>query len=390
MAKWFFPSSFFLFLGNWTGQIALNWYAYQVNHNALDLAFINFFRLAPIFVLSLWAGAIADRYSRSTLIKVSVTCSLVTTTALTVMIITGDVSMYILYIYALMRGVISAIETPVRQAILPDISKRLTISKAVAYHSFILNICRSIGPAIAGFLIAFSGVKAAFIAQSLCYVASLIMSMPLDIKTKQVVEKSKFSLSIAWHYFKQHHSGRRLMMTSFLIMATGYSYTTLMPILTDFRFPNDATVFGTAMTFSAVGGIVATLCIPTVLKHVKVTQLYYISSILFGVGLVLIDPAGVYALFLVIFLVGLCGQLARTSNRIYFQNDSDPEHRGKILSVVMMDRGMIPLGAMLMSLISEAIGIIQTFLLMGIATIVIATVGYIIHISFNGGVKYER
>lgn len=50
------------------------------------------------------------------------------------------------------------------------------------------------------------------------------------------------------------------------------------------------------------------------------------------------------------------------------------EHRGKILSVVMMDRGMIPLGAMVMSFLAEFIGIIETFVIMGISTFIIAFV----------------
>ncbi|MBI5975885.1 MFS transporter [Staphylococcus canis] len=390
MVKWFFSSSFFLFLGNWTGQIALNWFAYQINHNALDLAYINFFRLVPIFILSLWAGALADRYSKSLLVKISVSCSLITTTMLTVLIITGDVSIYILYFYALIRGVISALETPVRQAILPELSNRLSVSKAVSYHSFILNVCRSIGPALAGFLIALFDVYAAFVVQSLCYLISLMMCLPLHIKTERTTSQSTQSLAVAWQYLKTHHAGRRLMFTSFLIMATGYCYTTMMPILTDYRFPNNSTVFGTAMTMSAIGGIIATICIPKILNYFKTAHVYFVSSILFGVGLLLIEPAGVYALFIVIFLVGLMGQIARTSNRIYFQNDSQDEHRGKILSVIMMDRGMIPLGAMLMGMISEAFGILQTFLIMGIATIVIATLGYIINMILNGGVSHER
>lgn len=391
LAKWFFPSSFFLFLGNWIGQIALNWYAFQINHNAMDLAFINLFRLAPIFLLSVWAGVIADRYSRSTLIKITVSSSFITTAILTGMIVSlGSVSIYVLYVYALIRGTISAIETPVRQAVLPDLSQRLSVSKAVSYHSFILNICRSIGPAVAGFLIGLTTIQWAFIAQTACYIVAVGMSLPLKLRSQYVKEKKGFSLRVALDYFKTHHLGRRMMFTSFLIMATGYSYNTLMPILTDYRFPNNASVFGTAMTISAIGGIIATLLIPKILNHFKASNLYFMSSIIFGLSLILIEVSGIYTLFVVIFLVGLFGQFARTSNRIYFQNDTAPEHRGKILSIVMMDRGMIPFGAMLMSVFTEAIGIVQTFLLMGIATMVIAIVGYLIQILFNGGVKHEH
>ncbi|EJA1884114.1 MFS transporter [Staphylococcus pseudintermedius] len=386
MAKWFFPSTFLLFLGNWIGQIALNWYAYQLNENPMDLALINFFRLAPIFILSLWAGSIADRYRRSTLIKMTVTSSMVITGTLTVCVLfMNDIPMLYLYIYACLRGCMSAIETPVRQAVLPDISERLSVSKAVSYHSFLLNVCRSIGPAVAGFIIAVYDVPIAFVVQTICYALALVSSLPLKLAVVKPVKNKQFSIAVAMQYFKLHLQGRRIFMTSLLIMAMGYSYTTMLPILTDEVYPNSASVFGTAMTVSAIGGILATLTIPYVLQKFSTDNCYYLSSILFGIALLLLYPLGEIGLFLMIFFVGLFGQFARTTNRIYFQNDVEQESRGKILSVIMMDRGMIPLGAMLLSYFTELIGITTTFLVMGGATTTIAILGFLTNFKMNGG-----
>ncbi|EIO0116309.1 TPA: MFS transporter [Staphylococcus pseudintermedius] len=386
MAKWFFPSTFLLFLGNWIGQIALNWYAYQLNENPMDLALINFFRLAPIFILSLWAGSIADRYRRSMLIKMTVTSSMVITGTLTVCVLfMNDIPMLYLYIYACLRGCMSAIETPVRQAVLPDISERLSVSKAVSYHSFLLNVCRSIGPAVAGFIIAVYDVPIAFVVQTICYALALVSSLPLKLAVVKPVKNKQFSIAVAMQYFKLHLQGRRIFMTSLLIMAMGYSYTTMLPILTDEVYPNSASVFGTAMTVSAIGGILATLTIPYVLQKFSTDNCYYLSSILFGIALLLLYPLGEIGLFLMIFFVGLFGQFARTTNRIYFQNDVEQESRGKILSVIMMDRGMIPLGAMLLSYFTELIGITTTFLVMGGATTIIAILGFLTNFKMNGG-----
>ncbi|UXR77928.1 MULTISPECIES: MFS transporter [unclassified Staphylococcus] len=387
MAKWFYSGAFLLFLGNWIGQIALNWYAYQLNHRAFDLAWINFFRLVPIFLLSIWAGAIADRFRRCTLIKLSISCSLMITATLTcAIVIMGEISVYYLYLYAFLRGCMSAIETPVRQAVLPDLSDNLSISKAVSYQSFILNTCRSIGPAISGFLIASTGVQSAFVVQAICYVLSLIVSMPLRFEVAEQPNcKKSGAFAVAWQYFKVHTQGRHIFMTALLMMATGYCYTTLLPILTDTHYPNNAKLFGVAMAISAAGGIIATLIIPKMLQYISSQRLYYISSILFGGSLMCIYPFGVVGLILMIFFVGLFGQIARTTNRIYFQNDIDSAHRGKILSVVMMDRGMIPLGALLMSVLSEYVDIAMTFMTMGMATLLIAISSYIVMIKTNGG-----
>ncbi len=60
----------------------------------------------------------------------------------------------VIIIYATLRGILSAVETPLRQAILPDLSDKISTTQAVSFHSFIINICRSIGPAIAGVILA--------------------------------------------------------------------------------------------------------------------------------------------------------------------------------------------------------------------------------------------
>ena len=62
--KIFLFSSFLLFLGNWIGQVGLNWFVLTTYHNAVYLGLVNFCRLIPILLLSVWAGSIADKYDK--------------------------------------------------------------------------------------------------------------------------------------------------------------------------------------------------------------------------------------------------------------------------------------------------------------------------------------
>lgn len=376
MAKYFFPSSFLLFLGNWIGQITLNWYVFTLYHNAIYLGLINFFRLVPILLISVWAGSLADKYEKGNLLKITVSASCILTTILCILTFQhAKLPIVVFLIYALGRGIMSAIETPVRQAVLPDLTQRLTTTQAVAYHSFIINICRSIGPAIAGFIMATYNAEISFGVQAFCYLVSLILCLPLNF-SEHIIAKENTDVSIKYvmTYFKENLEGSRIFVTSLLIMATGFTYTTLLPVLTDKTFPNQVTIFGSAMTCCAIGGIIATMILPNILEKVSMVKMYYVSSILFGVSLLCTISSQIWLLFTSIFFIGLFSQWARTTNRIYFQHRVKAEHRGKILSVVMMDRGMIPLGAMVMSFLAEFIGIIETFVIIGISTFIIAFV----------------
>lgn len=186
-------------------------------------------------------------------------------------------------------------------------------------------------------------------------------------------------LKVIIDYFKLHMEGRQIFITSLLIMATGFSYTTLLPVLTNKVFPGKSEIFGIAMTMCAIGGIIATLVLPKVLKYIGMVNMYYLSSLLFGIALLGVVFHNIVIMFICITLIGLFSQWARTTNRVYFQNNVKDYERGKVLSIIMMDRGMIPLGSLLMSICADVFGIVRTFSIMGISTICITMVFYFIN-----------
>lgn len=292
-----------------------------------------------------------------------------------------QVPIIFILIYATLRGMINATETPIRQAVLPDLSVHLNTSQAVFisffYHKY-MSLNRSSN--LPGLILSIYHAPFTFLAQSMCYFIAVLLCIPLTFKTVGEANKANkgFSFTVVWEYFKNNMQASRIFITSLIIMATGFSYTTLVPVLVHDLFPGRSEIFGVSMTFCAVGGMIATLLLPIILKKFTIVQMYYLSSCLFGLALVGVIIHNIIFMFICMSLVGLFSQLARTSNRIYFQVDIASEHRGKILSIVMMDRGMIPLGSLILTTLSEIMGPINTFITMGIFTFVIAFIAYII------------
>ncbi|MEJ7523206.1 MFS transporter, partial [Staphylococcus saprophyticus] len=75
----------------------------------------------------------------------------------------------------------------------------------------------------------------------------------------------EMSLKVVMNYFKHNLEASKIFITSLLIMATGFCYTTILPVLTNHVFPGQSEIFGIAMTCCAVGGIVATIILPKIL-----------------------------------------------------------------------------------------------------------------------------
>ena len=172
------------------------------------------------------------------ILRITISSSFVVTAILCGLTFTIDsIPIAVILVYATLRGILSAVETPVRQAVLPDLSDKISTTQAVSFHSFIINICRSIGPAIAGVILAAYHAPATFLAQAVCYLIAVAFCIPIHFKVvSNNVEDKKFSLKVVMNYFKRNLEGSKIFITSLLIMATGFSYTTVLPVLTNHIF----------------------------------------------------------------------------------------------------------------------------------------------------------
>ncbi|MDC2865802.1 MFS transporter [Bacillus sp. BP-3] len=376
--KLFFSSSFFLFMGNWLGMTAINWYVYDLYHSATYLGWINFVRLIPIVLFSVYAGKLCDLYPRIKLMKSYSFWGLVVTTALAIYVVFITPSFSIFLLFSFVRGVISALETPNRNTILSDIDTNHQISKLISMNSFVMNVCRSTGPAVAGFLIAGGHIELTFMMQAICSLIAFILVLPMKDRTmKKRKEKKKASWEQIVQYFSNDHMGRNIFITSMITMAFGFSYTSVLPVLVSHQFTGKAEVFGIAMSAAAVGAIIATIILPRILEYISEIKIYYMSVSLFSSSIALLIISNTFMFFILLFSIGLFGQLLRSSNRVYFQNNVREEERGLMLSVVLMDRGMIPLGSIIVSYAIEYVGISETFVMMGILCMIPFVLQYI-------------
>lgn len=165
-------------------------------------------------MLSVWAGSIADKYDKGNLLRITISSSFIVTAVLCVLTFTIDsIPIAVILIYASLRGILSAVETPVRQAVLPDLSDKISTTQAVSFHSFIINICRSIGPAIAGVILAAYHAPSTFLAQAICYLVAVLLVCLFTLKLFQINSKIKeFSLKIVMNYFKRNLEGVRYLL----------------------------------------------------------------------------------------------------------------------------------------------------------------------------------
>jgi len=183
----FFTGQSISLIGTWMQRVAMSWLIYQMTSSKFLLGLVSFIGLIPVFVLSPFAGVLADRFNRLHLLVATQALAMLQALLLAILVMTGLIKVGHVMVLAAFLGLVNAFDTPIRQAFTAElIEKKEDLSNAIALNSAMFNGARIVGPTIAGLLIAVFGEGFCFLLNGLSYLAVLaallLMRIPPAVK----------------------------------------------------------------------------------------------------------------------------------------------------------------------------------------------------------------
>src|SRR6202162_2786681 len=162
-------------VGTFMQSVGAAWLMVSLNAGPMDVALTPTASAIPFFILALPAGAIGDIVDRRKVILFTEIWMVVVAIVLAVMTIAGAMSPVLLLIltFALSSG--DAFETPTWRAVLPELVQKEDLPAASALNGIEFNFARAVGPALAGFIIAFAGIGAAFLLNTLSFFGVILV-----------------------------------------------------------------------------------------------------------------------------------------------------------------------------------------------------------------------
>jgi len=154
-------------IGNFTYSTSLGWLVLTLTDSAGLLALTNAAQNAPMLVLSVVGGALADQVDRRRLVVRAQLSGSVVATVLAVLTMGQSIAYWQIILLAFLAGSVQALSYPSIQSILPTVVERRAIGNAIALNSVSFNVARIIGPALAGLAIAAGGLVLGFWANAL-------------------------------------------------------------------------------------------------------------------------------------------------------------------------------------------------------------------------------
>ncbi|MFL5804098.1 MAG: MFS transporter [Roseiflexaceae bacterium] len=358
--------------GSWMQRTAQDWLVLQLTHSPFALGLVTALQFLPIMLLSLIGGVITDRWSKHRLVIITQAAALVQAAIFAILVATGVIQLWHVYMLALMQGVITAIDNPVRQAFVVEIVGREHLVNAVALNSMTFNGARIVGPALAGIMIAgasslFQGISLVLFVNVISFVAVLLGLLMMDPGALRAASPALAGgmgqrLLEGLAYVWRTPAVMLIMIVVAAIGTFGYNFSVVLPLLSGFVLHTTAAGFGGLSAFLGFGSLVGAL--GTAYARQVTMRRLIVASIVFSIllGAVAISTSFVVSGILLIAL-GFAGILFSTSANTLLQLSVPDALRGRVLSLYMLlFAGSTPIGGLLIGSLSNVIGVSWTLL----------------------------
>jgi len=277
-----------------------------------------------------------------------------------------------------LRSVLMAMDPPVRNSMIPNLVEENAVPSAIALNTTMLNLSRIVGPATAGLLLTviepaqiFYVSGAALLVELICLCVIRMRPQPGSQKPKQ----AKAGVGEAFSFIRRQPNVQSLLILAIVPMVFGFPYSSMMPLFAQDLYNLGPDGFGLLLSVSAAGAVVGSFWLSLVGGRIGAGKWLVCSVIGFGLSLAaFMLMEDFFTAACAMFLVGLTSQTYRTLSRITIQMEVPDHLRGRIMSIALMDRGFIPLGALLIGLVATQYGSLPAGLMMGAGCVVITLV----------------
>jgi MFS family permease len=357
----FFGGQIISLTGTWMQSVAQSWLVYRLTGSVALLGLIGFAGQFPVFLLTSFGGAIADKYDRQRILVTTQICSMMLAAMLAALTLTGSIQVWHLFVLASLGGVINAFDIPTRQSFVVDMVGKEDLLNAIALNSSMFNGARIIGPAIAGILVSAVGEGWCFFGNAVSYIAVVTGLLLMRMTRRQMtasagsaIEKIKEGFSFA----AKTAPVRALLLLLGLVSLMGMPYAVLMPIFAEEILHGGVRGLGILMGASGSGALVAALLLASRKSIKGLGRWVAISSGTFGAFLILFSFSRSFWLSAALLVpAGFSMMLQMSSSNTLVQSMVPDELRGRVMAVYsMMFMGMAPLGALMAGSLAGILG----------------------------------
>jgi predicted MFS family arabinose efflux permease len=362
-------------IGTWAQLVAEPWLLLSLGASSFLIGLDSFAMSAPVWLLTLAGGVLADRADRRRIIAGFQSVQMLCPTLIVVLLLAGTLQPWMIIALSLVVGVTDALSMPSFSSIVPSIVERDQIGAGLALNSTQFNASRVAGPALAGVLMVSVGAIGCFVVSALSYLPFIgvaLWILPRRPPTQQAYAPGqRHPLAGVGEIIRQPHFRGALLTTLVSALLCG-PLITFCPVLVKSVFNGSASQFSAAVSAFGAGGVLGAIGLLAVDPRRDRRSLNYWFAAGYAVTLIAValDP-WFWALPVILVLAGVSMSVSNTAANTVLQASASAHLRGQAVSLYMLAmRGGIALGSLVTGMTVTLLGVRAALLANGILTLV--------------------
>jgi MFS family permease len=328
---------------------------------------------APLFLLALPAGALADIVDRRRLLLYTQAWMLVSAVALGLLTFFGLTTPLVLLLLIFSLGLGSALNAPAWQAIVPELVPRSELPAAVSLNSVAFNIARAVGPALGGFVVAAVGSWAVFMLNSLSFVGVLFVLYRWRREPTESISPTVMGAMRAGVRYVRHDPGlRAVLVRTGVFVSCASALWAMMPLVARQQLGLGAFSYGVLLGGLGAGAILAAFILPALRGKVSTGVLTVCGTLVFAATTAALAVVRIFPLLCVAMIFGGVAWMALMSSfNVSVQALVPAWVRARVLAIyLLVFFGGMALGSAFWGTVATHIGISEALLCAAAALVV--------------------
>src|SRR6201996_1313749 len=258
----FFFGQLISVIGTWMQTVAQSFLVLDLTHSGTQLGLTTAARFLPMFLFGPLGGVFADRLDKRRVLYVTQTASGLLAAAFAILIATGSIKLWIVYVLALALGFVNVFDNPARQSFISEMVSADDLPNAVTLNSVSMNMARVFGAALGGVIAAAIGLALCFTCNAISFAAVLVSLLAMrrsELFPARRVARKKRQVRQGLSYVRRN---RELLIPLIMIAVVGtlaWEFQVTLPLMASNVFGGGAAAYGVMASVMGAGAVVGGL-----------------------------------------------------------------------------------------------------------------------------------
>ena len=366
--------------GTFTQRVAQDWLTLDLTSSAKSLGVIVAAQFLPGIVFAIYGGVLADRYDQKRILFWLNFAGFLIATSTGILVATGHITFQILLISALLLGVVSGLDGPVRQSYYVLLVGDKDLPNALSWNQINLNIGRLVGPITAGLLIEHFGTSPGFIINGGTYLIAVVFLTTINVALyfpAHDLEESQNKVTFfdSLRYLRGNRTVLIPIAVVCAIAMVGQDMQMTSTLMARTVFDVSPTSFGLLVSILALGAITGSLAVARTSAEIDITFLGRKALYMALTWLLVASAPNYFTYAITLFFAGYFAMGINISGNMSIRKFADPRHYGRIWGIyISLWVGALAIGGPLLGWISETFSVRSSLYFGAVVTLIIALI----------------